>query len=191
MRRTAEPTFARTRCRFGYHTARVRLCAWEMLWPKRGPFPQISQTLAISQLQDLPWPLPISRERHPSTPQHLYSTWRPEHGKVARLREAGAPTSPSSDLRPAPSRPATRSLHPRRQARFPGLTRHRHNLEVTGPDRVECRLHVPGDGIILRPVETEEVEQRPRREPEGPVPAGRDWPQLNLSSPSAGATRDR
>ena len=37
--------------RLGYHTFRVLLFAWLTLWPKTGPFPQISHVLAISEPQ--------------------------------------------------------------------------------------------------------------------------------------------
>jgi hypothetical protein len=40
-------TTARTSWRFGSHLRRVRLCAWLILFPLIGLFPQISQTLAI------------------------------------------------------------------------------------------------------------------------------------------------
>ncbi len=47
MRRMVPSTTARTRCKFGFQRRLVTLCACEMLLPKRGPFPQISQTLAM------------------------------------------------------------------------------------------------------------------------------------------------
>jgi hypothetical protein len=40
-------TIAFTTCRFTFHRRRVTLCACEMLLPKRGPLPQISQTCAM------------------------------------------------------------------------------------------------------------------------------------------------
>jgi hypothetical protein len=59
-RRHREQTFIRivlpsltafTLCRLGYQTFWVLLLAWLTLWPKTGPFPQISQTFAISEPQ--------------------------------------------------------------------------------------------------------------------------------------------
>lgn len=47
MRRVRPFTSARTLCRFGSHRLRVLLCAWLMLFPLIGFFPQISQILAI------------------------------------------------------------------------------------------------------------------------------------------------
>ena len=47
MRRMVPSTTARTRCKFGFQRRLVTLCACETLLPKRGPLPQISQTLAM------------------------------------------------------------------------------------------------------------------------------------------------
>jgi hypothetical protein len=44
-------TIAFTACRFTFQRRRVMLCAWEMLLPKRGPLPQMSQVCAIVELQ--------------------------------------------------------------------------------------------------------------------------------------------
>src|SRR5712691_4862838 len=67
-RRTALPNFARTRWRFGYQTARVRLWAWLTLWPNLGPLPQNSQTLAMLFDSVTPTILPLvfRKRRHPS-----------------------------------------------------------------------------------------------------------------------------
>jgi hypothetical protein len=60
-RRHREQTFIRTVLpsltvlilwRLGYQTFRVLLWAWLTLWPKTGPFPQISQTFAIGEPQE-------------------------------------------------------------------------------------------------------------------------------------------
>jgi hypothetical protein len=59
-RRHREQTFIRTVLpfltaftlwRLGYQTFRVLLLAWLTLWPKTGPFPQISQTFAMAKPQ--------------------------------------------------------------------------------------------------------------------------------------------
>ena len=47
IRRVTPPTWARTRCRFGYQRRLVLLLAWLMLCPVMGPLPQISHTRAI------------------------------------------------------------------------------------------------------------------------------------------------
>jgi len=39
--------------RLGYQTFRVLLFAWLTLWPKTGPFPQISQTFAMAEPQKI------------------------------------------------------------------------------------------------------------------------------------------
>ena len=44
-------TIALTACKFTFQRRRVMLCACEMLLPKRGPLPQISQVCAMIQLQ--------------------------------------------------------------------------------------------------------------------------------------------
>jgi hypothetical protein len=46
-------TSALTTCRFTFQRRRVMLCACEMLLPKRGPLPQMSQVCAMVQLQIL------------------------------------------------------------------------------------------------------------------------------------------
>jgi len=60
-RRQREQTFIRivlpsltafTLCKLGYQTFWVLLLAWLTLWPKTGPFPQISQTFDISEPQN-------------------------------------------------------------------------------------------------------------------------------------------
>src|ERR1035438_9772405 len=51
MRFGAPLTRAFTACRFTFQRRRVTLCAWEMLLPNCGPFPQTSHTCAIVQLQ--------------------------------------------------------------------------------------------------------------------------------------------
>ena len=48
MVRTVPLLTAFTFCRFGRQSLRVLLCAWLMLLPVTGFFPQISQILAIS-----------------------------------------------------------------------------------------------------------------------------------------------
>ena len=47
MRRTVPLLIVFTRCTFGFHILRFRLLAWETLFPKFGPFPQIAH-LAMS-----------------------------------------------------------------------------------------------------------------------------------------------
>ncbi len=49
MRRGEPSTIARTRWTLGFHRRGVRRCEWDTRIPKKGFFPQISQTAAMTE----------------------------------------------------------------------------------------------------------------------------------------------
>ena len=71
-------TSALTTCRFTFQRRRVTLCACEMLLPNCGPLPQISQTCAMVELQNLQGlsapPKQLAHTRNPaSSPCRIFS----------------------------------------------------------------------------------------------------------------------
>ncbi len=51
-RRTVPPVTVFTRCTLGFQTFRVRLFAWDTLFPKFGPLPQIAHFAISSSVRE-------------------------------------------------------------------------------------------------------------------------------------------
>src|SRR3954467_14369537 len=81
------PAGVRTDWMFGFQRRLVRRCEWDTLWPKPGPLPQTSHTLATGYSWDLKATEGAPDSRHP--------------GNLARLPDARGeqPIAPSRDRR--------------------------------------------------------------------------------------------
>src|ERR1700751_5219713 len=108
MRLLPPPTFAFTGRRFTFQRRRLMLCAWEMLLPNCGPFPQTSHTCAMTN----------SRTRLETCTRRMCHAENPAEFHSWRHRSA-SPDSPSrvfsvSEKPPSdnPMAPRTRTHHP-------------------------------------------------------------------------------